>query len=181
MFLCFLFFPIPPTQMPFGKERGRERNKELASCFFPWLGSPDPGLPSTVPSSPAHSTPCLCHTSSPMSTCSFHFQGLVLSVCPWVWEQESNPFWLLYTVTHSDGSLITVISLPQAQAQMPIPLGGSPSSFSPEGQGSCDLEPIWHTSWEAWVELFFPAMLTPAICMESLSHPVAISVIPSPL
>lgn len=83
MFLCFLFFPIPPAQMPFGKERGRERNKELASCLFsPWLGSLDPGLPSPVPSSPAHSTPWLCHTSSPMSTCSFHFQGLVLSVCP---------------------------------------------------------------------------------------------------
>lgn len=123
--------------MPFGKEKGREGNKKLASCLFsPWLGSPDPGLPSTVPSSPAHSTAWLCHTSSPMSTCSFHFLSYVqpnvhlflpfLSVLEFG-NQSVIPF-DCSSVTHPDGSLVTVISLPQAQAQMPIPLAVPPPS-----------------------------------------------------
>lgn len=73
--LSFPFFPHSTSLL--GRRGGRDRNKELAGCLFsPWPGSPDPGLPSTVLLSLVRCSPWLCHTSSPVSTCSFHFQGL---------------------------------------------------------------------------------------------------------
>lgn len=57
---------------------------------------------------------------------------------------------MLHSVTHPDISLIQLINLPQAWAQMLIPVGISLHSVL-KVKSPGDLETIWHTSWEAWV------------------------------